>query len=70
VAALTAADRRGAEALVLGYLLGVTRNLAAEQAAEYLAGVRQGLDAVESAAERRRAALRALGCGEFAAAQP
>jgi hypothetical protein len=67
---LTAADRRGAEGSVLGYLVSVTRNLEAEQAAEYLAGVRQGFDVVESVAERRRAALRALGCGEFAAAQP
>lgn len=68
-AAYATADRRNAEALVLGWLLGACDGADAVATAEYVAGVRQGFrdarrDARRDAqrdAQWRRATLRAFG---------
>jgi hypothetical protein len=63
LATLTAADRREASAVVLGYLLGAYEGLDGVATAEYVNGVRDGLRAAAESAAGRRAALLALGSG-------
>jgi len=60
-AAYAAADRRHAEALVLGWLLGACDGADAVATAEYVAGVRQGFGDARRDAQRRRATLRTFG---------